>query len=146
MIIIIMAGLSLVPAIFSLSIVHYVVGVVSVIAILIALTFFVMKIGTPIPDDIKDNEQEDDTEKTKWQMSKQKIKGCWFRLQNACNSVGFILFLCVLLIIGIGVFDSLMSKNNEVNNRCDYKQEIEIQKTIPHQIDSLSQERSEFVQ
>lgn len=145
LLVIIMAGLSLVPAIFDVSIVHYVVGVVSVIAILTALAFFLIKTGTPIPDEKQYSEPVEDTGKTKCQMCWKRIKRCWQRFSNACNSVGFILFLCILLIIGIGVFDSLMGKNNEVNSQCDCKLKAEMYRAIPPQIDSLPQGQSELV-
>lgn len=44
--IVVLAGFALIPAIFDLSVIHYVAGVVSVIAILIALAFFIMKTCT----------------------------------------------------------------------------------------------------
>lgn len=142
----ILAVLALMPAIFNLSIVHYVTGIVSVIAILIALAFFVMKTGTPIPDEMKEEDTEDEAPKAKWQQCKQSIRRSWMKLYNACNSVGFILFLCILLIIGIGVFDSMMSKSNEVgNDKCKCNKEVDISKSSTRRIDTLRSEQKDTI-
>lgn len=145
LIVVILVGLSLVPSIFSLSIIHYVTGVVSVIAILIALAYFVMKTGTPIPEELKKEEPEDAAEKTKWQKCMQAVKRSWQSVFDTCNNVGFILFLCILLIIGIGVFDALMSKDNEVSNKCDCIQTTVIQKSIPQHTDTIHQAQSDTI-
>lgn len=145
LILVMLAGLSLVPSIFNLSIIHYVTGVVSVIAILIALAFFVMKTGTPIPEEIDKEEPEEAAEKTKWQKSMQAVKRSWQRVYDACNNVGFTLFLCILLIIGIGVFDSLMSKDDEVSNKCGCIKMTEIQKSIPQHTDTIHQAQSDTI-
>ena len=49
----------------------------------------------------------------------------------------FILFLCILLIIGIGIFDSLMSKDNEVGKKCEFRQNTEMQKEDSYHKDSI---------
>lgn len=141
----VLAGLALMPAIFKFSIVHYVTGIVSVIAILIALAFFILKTGTLIPDEMKEEEPEDETPKTKLQKCKQSIRRSWIKLYNACNSVGFILFLCILLIIGIGVFDSTMNKNNEVGNGCKCNHETEIIKSNIQHTDSIQPEEKDTI-
>lgn len=143
--VIVLACLSIIPAAFDFTIIQYVTGVVSVIAFLIALAFFVMKTGTPIPEEFKEDEPKDETEKTKWQKCKQAIKRSWQRLYDACNNVGFILFLCILLIIGIGVFDSLMSKDNEVSNKCECGQNTEMQNTKPHMADTITHAQSDTI-
>lgn len=145
LIVVMLAGLSLVPSIFNLSIIHYVTGVVSVIAILIALAYFVMKTVTPIPEEYKKEEPEDTAEKETWQKCMQAVKRSWKRVYDACNNAGFILFLCILLIIGIGVFDSMMSKDNEVSNKCECIQKTDIQKSIPHYTDSIYQAQSDTI-
>lgn len=94
---------------------------------------------------VKDEEPEDETEKTKLQKCKQAIKRSWHRLYDACNNVGFILFLCILLIIGIGVFDSLMSKDNEVSNKCECTQKTEIQNTTSHLADTITYAQSDTI-
>lgn len=142
----ILVGIALIPAIFNLSIVHFVTGIVSVIAMLIALAFFVMKTGsTPIPDEMREEEPKDEAPKTKWEKCKQSIRYSMMKLYNTCNSVGFILFLCVLLIIGIGIFDSLMSKNNEVGNKCECIQHTEMQKKASYHKDSIPQIQSDTI-
>lgn len=143
--IVVLAGFALIPAIFDLSVIHYVAGVVSVIAILIALAFFIMKTGTPIPDGVERKEPEDDKQKTKWQKCKQSIRRCWMKFYNACNNVGFILFLCILLIIGIGVFDSMALKNNEVGNECKCNHKTVIVKYTTLHTDSLQSEQIDSI-
>lgn len=143
--IVVLAGFALIPAIFDLSVIHYVAGVVSVIAILIALAFFIMKTGTPIPDGVERKEPEDDKQKTKWQKCKQSIRRCWMKFYNACNNVGFILFLCILLIIGIGVFDSMTLKNNEVGNECKCNHNTVIVKYTTLHTDSLQSEQIDSI-
>ena len=136
--VVILAGIALIPAIFNLSIVPYATGIVSVIAIMIALAFFVMKTGgTQMSYEMREEEPNDEAPKTKWQKCKQHIRHSMIRLYNACNSVGFILFLCVLLIIGIGIFDSLMSKDNEVGKKCECRQNTEMQKEDSYHKDSI---------
>lgn len=71
----ILAGIAMIPAIFNLSIVQFATGIVSVIAIMIALAFFVMKTGgTQMSDEMREEEPNDKAPKTKWQKCKQHIR------------------------------------------------------------------------
>lgn len=138
--VVILAGIALIPAIFNLSIVQYATGIVAVITIIIALAFFVMKTGsTQMPNEVREEEPKDEAQKTKLPKCKQHVRLSMIRLYNACNKVGFILFLCILLIIGIGIFDSSMSKDNEVGNKCECSQHTEMQKKDSYHKDSIPQ-------
>lgn len=138
--VVILAGIALIPAIFNLSIVKYATGIVAVIAIMIALAFFVMKTGSAqMSNEMREEEPKDEAPKTKLQKCKQHIRHSMIRLYNACNSVGFILFLCIFLIIGIGIFDALMSKDNEVVNKCECSHNTEIKKKDSYHKDSIPQ-------
>lgn len=137
LIVVLFVGLSLVPAIFNLSLVHYITGVVSVVIILLALAFFVINTRTSMPSDVILDEHTNEEKKTKWQQCVQTIRNSWNKVINACNSVGFILVLCILLIISIGVFDALMVKKNEVHPECNCSKKVQVLE-ITHQPDTLS--------
>lgn len=146
LVVVILAGIALIPAIFNLSIVQYATGIVAVIAIMIAIAFFVIKTGSyQITDEAREEARKDETPITKWQKCEQSIRLSMMRLYNTCSSVGFILFLCILLIIGIGIFDSLMSKNNEVGNKCECIQHTEMQKKASYHKDSIPQVQSDTI-
>lgn len=109
--IIIGSAVSCVPAFGNVSLCRYIVGVIGFVIILMAIALFVN-----ITAECKDEKFGADDEKhDKLSIMLQKINRSATTVFSAFNNVGCALFFCILLIVGIGAFDALMSRNKEPN-------------------------------
>jgi len=107
---------SSVPLWFTGNLLTYIAGVLSFVVILLALTFFFVKMSEPVKKEkMADSEgsAQEAEEATRGEVCSKKLLKCWNSVCDRCNSVGFALFCCVILIVGLGVFDALTSKKNE---------------------------------
>lgn len=122
--IIIGSAASCVPTFFSVSLWRYIVGVIGFVIILMAVALFINK----TTEDQKKIQGKDGEQTDKLGKVLQKINCSVNTVFSAFNNVGCALCFCVLLIVGIGVFDALICsqikpKNDDLKegvcpNRC----------------------------
>lgn len=99
-----------IPTFLNIRLWQYIVGIVGYVIILLATALFVIKIS----ERGEDTETEDNNKITRTLQRVNKVINTIF---DAFNNVGCALLLCISLIIGIGIFDALMS--NHFGNKKD---------------------------
>lgn len=109
MLIIIGSAVSCVPAFWNVSLCRYIVGVIGFVIILMAIALFVNMTAECSDEKIG----ADDEKYDKLSIMLQKINRSATTVFSVFNNVGCALCFCILLIVGIGVFDALMSGNKE---------------------------------
>lgn len=96
---------SCIPSFLSINLWQYIVGVIGFVIILMAIALFINKTS----EDKKEIQGKDGEQTDKLGKVLKKINCSVNTFFSAFNSVGCALCFCVLLIVGIGVFDALMS-------------------------------------
>lgn len=138
------AIVSCVPTWLNTTLLQYIVGVLSFVIILLAVTFFVVRTSEPVAPpfasglDVALDENGDMTE-TRGEACQKSISKCWDSVCKKCNNVGFALFCSILLIVGIGVFDSLTHRDNEAKECKELNVNIKSENTsVPERIDTTT--------
>lgn len=142
-------ALAFVPSFFNFSRWNYILGILAYVIVLLSLAFFIIKVGEA-PEGKADNKQ------VSTPPTESFLRRCIDRLglflkqiKRKCCSVGCALFFCIILIVGIGVFDALMTKDNErqvtpVNNDITIKVDrdsVDSAVTVINNIDSIEHVR-----